>query len=201
MATWPRGFRPVTSPQLSRSTWHRRLLTSWQPGTVQHIGTCAIQVCMACWWLLTALGISYRTVTLTSVSMTMSHSLWDSGGVGLGRRHNSPYHKGTLLTFSFFGSPKTSRPAFSSFRLCSLLPTQTLYCAGCMLDREAQPLLTPQCVLPLPGWHTGSQLASFSMQGLAGTYHVSLKIPHSHPVHWPLCICSLNTQAHLVPQW
>lgn len=142
------------------------------------MGTCAIQVCMACWWLLPAFGISYRTVTPTSVSMTMSHSLWDSGGVGLGKGHNSPYSKGTLLTSSFFGSPKTPWPASSRFRLCPGYPP--CY-AGCMLDRQVQP---PNAHV---FYHSQSDAQvldwPFSMQGLANTYRASLEMPHSPPVN------------------
>lgn len=143
MAPWLQACDFTAAQQKHTAQEAAHLLAARNPSA--HGDMCNPQVCMACWWLLTALGISYRTVTLTSVSMTMSHTLWDSGGVGLGRRHNSPYRKGALLTFSFIGSPKTPWPASSSFRLCSLLPTQTLYCAGCMLDREAQPLNPAVC--------------------------------------------------------
>lgn len=163
------------------------------PGTLQHTGTRAVLVCMACWWLLPAFGISYRTVTLTSVSLTMSHSPWDSGGVGLGRGHDSLLSKGTRLTSSFFGSPKTPWPATSSSWRCALLPTQTLLC--CMLDRWVQPpnarvFYHSQGDAQVLDW-------PFSMQGLAHTYRASLEKPHSPPVHWPLRMCFLNTWAQL----
>lgn len=70
------------------------------------MGTCEIQISRG-WWLLTAFGISSITITLTSPSLWLCHISFVSLGVWVCEGgHNSPYGRGTLLTFPLVGSPK-----------------------------------------------------------------------------------------------
>lgn len=144
MATWLRRSGPAAGPQHGRSTGtggcsppgSHKPFNTW--GHVQYKFAWRMRAS----WLVAADSLWHflQNCHPDLCLMAMSHFLWRCG---FGEGTQFAHSKRTILTFSFFGSPKTLWPASSSFRLCSLLPTETLYYTGCMLDQPPN----PQCVL------------------------------------------------------